>query len=166
MHFGVKYPIPQTLYTGFAQSAASIYNPVPQFEQEDLGLALKMTPHVNGEGDVAIDVDAEYKSLGTFVLNSVPSVNQRKYTGNVVLRQGEWAVLAGLDQDSNNRNRQGLDGLNSIPGLNEILSENTRDHATSRTLILIKPHITRLPMSAKISPQYLLGPAHGFKVLL
>ena len=95
VHFGTKYPIPQTLYTGFAQSAASIYNPVPQFQQEDLGLALKMTPHVNGQGDVAIDVDAEFKSLGTFTLNTVPSVNQRKFTGNVILRDGEWAVLAG-----------------------------------------------------------------------
>ena len=79
---------------------SSIYTPVPQIQQEDLGLALKMTPHVNGQGDVALDVDAEYKSLGTITLNSVPSVSQRKFTGNVVLREGEWAILAGLDQES------------------------------------------------------------------
>ncbi len=166
VHFGTKYPIPQTLYTGFAQSAASIYNPVPQFQQEDLGLALKMTPHVNGQGDVAIDVDAEFKSLGTFTLNTVPSVNQRKFTGNVILRDGEWAVLAGLDQDSINRSRNGLAGLTEVPGLNQILSENMHEKTTSETLILIKPRVTRLPMSATTSPQYLVGPVRGFKVLL
>ena len=165
-HYGEKYPIPQTLYTGFAQSASTIYTPVPQFQQEDLGLALKLTPHVNGEGEVALDVDAEYKSLGTIVLNSVPSVNQRKFTGNVILREGEWAILAGLDQDTLTRGRSGLAGLSDIPGLNQLLSNNTRDHATSQTLILIKPHVTRLPMSATITPQFLLGPVHGFKVLL
>jgi general secretion pathway protein D len=166
VHFGSKYPIPQTLYTGFAQSTASIYNPVPQIQEEDLGLALKMTPHVNGEGDVSIDVDAEFKSLGTFTLNTVPSVNQRKFTGNVVLHEGEWAVLAGLDQDSINRSHDGLAGLTDVPGLNQVLSENMRDKTTSQTLILIKPRVTRLPMSATTSPQYLLGPVRGFKVLL
>jgi general secretion pathway protein D len=171
VHFGVKYPIPQTLYTGFAQSAsasnsASLYNPLPQIEQEDLGLALKMTPHVNGEGDVAIDVEAEFKSLGTIVFNTVPSIDQRKFAGNVILREGEWAVLAGLDQNSINRSRNGLAGLSDIPGVNQLLSENTRDKASSQTLILIKPHVTRLPISATISPQYLVGPVRGFKVLL
>jgi type II secretory pathway component GspD/PulD (secretin) len=166
VHFGVKYPIPQSLYTGFAQSSASIYNPVPQIEEEDLGLVLKMTPHVNGEGDVAIDVDAEYKSLGTITLNSVPSVDQTKFTGNVVLRTGEWAILAGLDKNSINRSRDGLAGLTDIPGVNQILSENTRDNSSSQTLILIKPTVTRLPISATTNPQYLVGPVHGFKVLL
>jgi general secretion pathway protein D len=166
VHYGEKYPIAQSLYTGFAQSASSIYTPLPQIQQEDLGLALKMTPHVKGDGDVAIDVDAEYKSLGTFTLNTVPSVNQRKFTGNVVLREGEWAVIAGLDQNSINRTRNGLAGLSDILGLNEVLSENTRDKSSSQTLILIKPRVTRLPMAATTSPQYLLGPVRGFKVLL
>jgi hypothetical protein len=165
-HYGEKYPIAQSLYTGFSQSAASIYNPVPQIEEEDLGLALKLTPHVKSDGSVAMDVEAEYKSLGTLVLDTIPSINQRKYTGNVILKDGEWAVLAGLDQDSVDRSHNGLAGLNSVPGLNQFLSENTRDKSKSETLILIKPHVTRLPMSAEISPQYLIGPARGFKVLL
>jgi hypothetical protein len=166
VHFGEKYPIPQTLYTGFAGSAASTYNPVPQFQQEDLGLALKITPKVNGEGDVALDVDAEYKALGTVYFNAVPSVAQRKFTGKVVLRAGEWAVLAGLDQRAITNGRSGYPGLSDIPGLNQLLSENTRDRSTNQTLILIKPVVTRLPMSAEISPQYLLGPQRGMKVLL
>jgi len=165
-HYGVKYPIAQSLYSGFSQSASSIYNPVPQIQEEDLGLALKLTPHVSGDGSVMLDVDAEYKSLGTIVINTVPSIDQRKFTGNVILREGEWAVIAGLDQDSINRSRSGLAGLNDIPGLNQLLSENRRDKEKSETLILIKPHVTRLPMSATISPQILLGPARGFKVLL
>ena len=76
------------------------------------------------------------------------------------------AVIAGLDQDSVTKSRNGLAGLNGIPGLNQLLSANMRDHATSQTVVLIKPHVTRLPVSANISPQYLLGPARGFKVLL
>jgi type II secretory pathway component GspD/PulD (secretin) len=56
-HVGDKYPIPQSLYTGFQQSSPSIYNPVGQFTLEDLGLVLKVTPRVNGEGDISMDIE-------------------------------------------------------------------------------------------------------------
>ena len=166
LHFGEKYPIPQSLYTGYAQSAASIYTPIPQFTEEDLGLALKMTPKVESDGSVAIDLEAEYKALGAVYFGTVPSVAQRKYTGSVVLREGEWAVIAGLDQKSITSSRSGWTGVSDIPGLQHLLSSNTHDNATSQTLILIKPRVTRLPMSATVSPQYLVGPVRGIRVLL
>jgi general secretion pathway protein D len=166
VHFGEKYPIPQSLYTGYAQSASSIYNPVPQFTQEDLGLVLKMTPKVEADGSVAMDVEAEYKALGARYFGTVPSVAQRKYTGSVILREGEWAVIAGLDQKSTSTSLSGLAGLSEIPGLRHLLGSNTHDSSTTQTLILIKPRVTRLPMSAKISPQYLVGPVRGVKVML
>ncbi len=66
LHVGDKFPIPQSLYTGFQQSGGgSLYNPIGEVTLEDLGLVLKMTPHANGDGDVSLDIEAEYKALGT-----------------------------------------------------------------------------------------------------
>jgi len=165
-HVGDQYPIAQSLYTGFNQGAASIYNPVPQISMVDLGIVLKLTPRVSGDGDVGIDVEAEYKALGNQTFNTVPAISQRAFKANVNVREGEWAVLAGLDASSVSATRNGLAGLSQIPGLNQLLSENTRDTQTSNTLIVIKPTVTRLPMSASISPQYLVGPVRGQRVLL
>ena len=166
LHVGDKYPIPSTLYTGAQLSTPSIYNPVGQFTTEDLGLELKMSPRINGEGAVAIEVEATFKSLGTQAIDTVPEINQRDFKGSVTLREGEIAFIAGMDADSFNKTRNGLLGLSQIPGLNQLASENTRDQQTSRTLVVIKPTVTRLPMSAEISPQYLLGPIKGERVLL
>ncbi len=166
LHVGDQYPIPQSLYTGFAQSSPSIYNPVGQFTMEDLGIVVKMIPRINGDGDLWLDVDAEYKALGTQTFNTVPAVLQREFKGTVTLREGEWAVLAGMDQNSRSITRNGLLGLSQIPGLNQILAENNRDAATSSTLLVIKPTITRLPMSSSISPQYFIGPVRGERVLM
>ncbi len=165
-HVGDQYPIAQSLYTGFNQGAASIYNPAPQISMVDLGIILKLTPRVSGDGNVGIDVEADYKALGTQTFNTVPSVSQRTFKGSVNVREGEWAILAGLDASSVNSARNGLIGLAQIPGLNQILSENTRDTQTSNTLIVVKPTVTRLPMSASVSPQYLVGPVRGQRVLL
>ena len=166
LHVGDKFPIPESLYTGFQQSSPSIYNPIGQFTQEDLGILLKMTPRINGEGDISLEVDAEYKALGTQTFNTVPAVLEREFKGNVSLREGEWAVLAGMDESTRSITRSGLLGLSQIPGLNQILGNNNRDNSTSNTLLVIKPTITSLPMPASISPQYFIGPQRGERVLL
>jgi type II secretory pathway component GspD/PulD (secretin) len=133
---------------------------------EDLGLLLKMTPRVHGDGDVSLDVEAEFKTLSGQTFNTVPAIAQRKFTGNVVLREGEWAVITGLDESSTNATRNGIAGLSNIPGVNQALSENTRMKESSNTLVVIKPTITRLPMSNTVTPQYLLGPIRGERVVL
>ncbi len=166
LHVGDKYPIPQSLYTGFQQSAPSIYNPIGEFTLEDLGLILKMTPRVSGDGEISIDIEADYKALAAQTFNTVPAISERQFKGTVVVGEGQWAVLAGLNETTRNITRTGLIGLSQIPLLNQVLSENTRDTQTSDTLLVIKPTITRLPMSADISPQFLLGQRHGERVLL
>lgn len=165
-HVGDKYPIAQTLYTGFAQSEPSIYNPTAQIMQVDLGLVLKITPSVNGDGNISLDLEAEYNALGTQTFNTVPSISDRVFKGTVNLREGEAAIVAGLDSDIRSLTRNGLWGLTQIPILNEFLAQNTREHQTSQTLIVVKPTITRLPMASWVSPQYLYGPARGERVLL
>jgi general secretion pathway protein D len=125
-----------------------------------------MIPHVNGEGDISLDVEAEFKTLSGQTFNTVPAIAQRKFSGNVVLREGEWAVLTGMDESSTNLTRNGIAGISSIPGVNHVLSENTRTRSSSSTLVVIKPTIIRLPMSDTVTPQYLLGPVRGERVIL
>ena len=166
LHVGEKYPIPTSLYTGASQGPSSIYNPIGSFTEEDLGLVLKVTPHVKGDGEVGMEIEADYKALGTQTFNTVPAISERKFSGSVVLRPDEWAVVAGLDQDMLTRSRSGLALLNNIPGLSQILSQNNREKQVSDTLVVLKPVIKRLPMSDAISPQFLLGPVRGVRVLL
>jgi general secretion pathway protein D len=166
-HIGDKYPIPQAITTGFQQTGLpALDNPIGQVTLVDLGLKLKIAPHINGGGDISLDIEADYNALGTEVYESVPEIAERTFKGSVRMREGEWAILAGMDQTTQSFTRNGLIGISQIPGLNQILSENTRDTQTSNTLIIIKPTITRLPMASWISPQYLLGPVHGERVLL
>jgi hypothetical protein len=166
LHVGEKYPIPTSLYQGASQSTPSIYNPIGTFTQEDLGLVLKVTPHVKGNGEVSMEVEADYKALGTQTFNTVPSVAERKFTGNVTLQPDELAIIAGLDQSTKTSSRSGYPGLSEIPGLNQLISDNQRSSTTSETLVVLKPVVKRLPMSDAITPQFLVGPIHGVRVLL
>ncbi len=167
-HIGDQYPIATSLYTGFQQQTggASIYDPAPQISMEDLGLVLKMTPHVNGDGDIALDLEADYKSLGNQTYNTIPAIAERAFKGSVDLREGQWAIIAGLDSSSITFTRSGLAGIGQIPGIKQLLTQTTRDNQTSNTLLVIKPTITRLPMTDAFSPQFLLGPRRGERVVI
>lgn len=165
-HVGDQYPIPQAQYNGPTQGLGSLAAAVGQISYVDLGLILKLTPRINGDGEVAINVEAAYKALGTQTFNNIPAVLEREFKGSVMVREDQLAVLAGLDSTNFSISRNGLIGLSQIPGLNQVLSENTGDDQTSKTLLLVKPTVTRLPMSNAISPQYLLGPARGQRVVL
>lgn len=164
-HVGDQYPIAQSIYTGFAQGAASIYNPVPQINLVDLGLVLKLTPKVGGDGNIALDVEAQFKALGNQTFNTVPSILQKEFKGTVNVREGESAVIAGFDNDTESVTRNGLVGLSQMPGVSQALSENMRDRQTNRTLIIVKPTLRSLPMSAAASPQFFMGPQRGQGVL-
>ena len=168
LHVGDKYPIPTALYSGATQGptgSAALYNPIGQVTQEDLGLELKVQPHVHGEDQVGLDVEAAYKSLGSSVLDTVPSINQREFKGSLVLGEGQWAVVGGMQETDHTSSRSGFPGLSQIPGLGQIFTQTTRDDRKSDTLLVIKPTITRLGMSSMTSPQYLVGPLQGVRVL-
>lgn len=165
-HIGDKYPIAQTLNSAAAQNptSAALYNPIGQVSLEDLGIVLKLTPRIKSDGDISLDVEAASKALGTQTIETVPEILQREFKGTVGTHEGEWVVLAGLDQKTVTTSRTGLIGLSQIPGIREFLSENSKETQTGKTLLVVKPTITRLPMS--ISPEFLVGPLHGERVLL
>ena len=164
LHVGDKYPIAQTLYTGPISAGAGA--PFPNTTQEDLGVVLKVTPRVYGEGDIGLDLEVGYKSLGSITFNTVPSVNEQEFKASVRLKEGEWAVIAGIDAATKTLTRTGIFGLVQLPYLNEVLAENTRTSDNSRTLIVMKPHLNRLPPDPLETPVFLFGGDNGAKVLL
>lgn len=167
LHVGDKYPIPQTLYTGQSQgNAPGVYNPIGQVTLEDLGLVLKVSPHIAGDGDISMDVEAEYRSLSGVTYDTVPAIAERTFKGSVRLREDQYAIIAGLTDDERTHGKSGIPGLAQLPWLDQLLAENNRTRSSSNTLLLIKPTITRLPMSAEISPQFLLGGSHGARLIL
>jgi general secretion pathway protein D len=167
LHIGDKYPIPQSISSIAATSSSSpLYNPIGQVTLEDLGVILKVTPRINGDGDISMDIEAASKSLGAVTPTTIPAINENEFKANVSMREGEWAVLAGLGLSTESISKTGLIGLSQIPGLDQILSNHTRSWEKTNILMVLKPTITRLPMSSTISPQYLLGSERGERVLL
>jgi type II secretory pathway component GspD/PulD (secretin) len=119
----------------------------PAISFEDLGLVIKVTPRVNGAGEVTLNLETEFKALTGQAFNDIPVIANRKLLSEVRLRQGEWAVIAGLMNASQARTISGLAGLSRVPLLGPVLSQNTRDNNEDQVLVVIKPSLLSLPPS-------------------
>jgi type II secretory pathway component GspD/PulD (secretin) len=151
-HVGDKYPIVTGSYSG-ATSSGNSYVPPPQFTFEDLGLILKIKPQVHGMDEMSLDVNAEFRLLGASSVDGIPIIGSRKLESKVRLVTGEWAVLAGLVTRNEVKAITGIPGLVSIP----FLRKNTTQVDRSDTLIILKPHLLRLPGSEAITHTSWIG---------
>lgn len=134
-----------------------IYTPPPTFNFEDLGLVMKVTPYVHSLDEVSLEIEAEFKVLGSGSFNGVPVISTRKFQGKVRLRTSEWAVVAGLVSSTQSRNISGIAGLMQIPGLGYALRDNETSKDENNVLIVIKPHVTNLPASEYATRTFWVG---------
>jgi general secretion pathway protein D len=141
LHVGEKYPIPSNQYIGNTSTGGQVYTPPPTFTFEDLGLLLKITPHINSPDEVSLDLDAEFKLLGSTSVDGIPVIGNTKYESKIRVKTGQWAVLAGLMTSSDARTITGIPGMSVIP----LLRSNSVNKDNGETLIVLKPHILILP---------------------
>jgi type II secretory pathway component GspD/PulD (secretin) len=137
LHVGDKYPLVTNTYIGNTSGGGTVFVPPPTFTFEDLGLLLKITPHIHGADEVTLDVDAEFKLLGAASVDGIPVISSRKYESKTRVMTGEWAVLAGLMNSSEARTITGIPILSMIP----LLRKNSVNTDYGQTLIVLKPHL-------------------------
>ena len=141
---GDRYPIITSAFIGDGGTGqATGLTPAVQFQ--DLGLILKITPTVQGNGEITLDVDAEQNALSGSVNNDIPVITSRHFQGITRLVEGEWAVISGLMTTTVSENRSGIPGLSSIPFLGRLFTKTTKVENVGQTLIVLKPHIISLP---------------------
>jgi type II secretory pathway component GspD/PulD (secretin) len=147
---GDKYPILTQAFVGTtpggSQSTGSGLAFPPTVQFTDLGLTLKVTPRIHSAEEVGLDVETEFKVLTGQSANSIPVIATRSYRGTVRLKQGEWAVVAGLVTDSDTRSLSGIPLVRDVPGL----GSRGRDKRRGDTLLVIRPRVLTLPPSESL----------------
>lgn len=156
---GERYPLVTAGFFGaVSPTDTNTYRPPPTFQFENLGLTLKVTPFVHDEDEMSIEIDAEFKLLTGAEINGLPILANRKFTSRVRLRNGQWAVMAGLDSNINTYNRSGIPGLINIPYIGRIFTTETTTVDEGGALVLIKPRLLGIPAGSLDTREIFLGP--------
>jgi len=122
-----------------------------QFQYQDIGVNLDLTPHLLSNGEVAVHAKIEISSLGAVV--SVGGVNQPTFGQRIIeddfrLSEGEVSLLGGLIQRTLTNSVQGVPGLGDIPGLRYFFSQENKEVNDQEVLIMLTPRIIRFPEPA------------------
>ena len=112
----------------------------PQIQRQDIGITLRVTPHVTANRQVNLEVFAEQQILLTLT-TAGPTTSKRNSKNEVLVADGETAVIGGLTQTQVSRNKSGIPFLMDLPGIGKLFSQTDTVERKQDLLILITPHI-------------------------
>ncbi len=123
-----------------------------QFQFQDVGVIMDLTPHLLSNGEVALHAVIEISSLGQNIPVggfSEPSFGQRRIEHDIRLKEGEVNLLGGLIQSQESTLKSGLPGLSQIPLLRYLFSEEHHQRTDTEVLVMLTPRVIRLPESGR-----------------
>ena len=109
----------------------------------DATLSLKVTPHITPEGSIIMKLEAKNDSQGETGATGQPAINKKKATTEVLVRDGETAVIGGILQVTRKEDEKAVPWLSRIPILG-FFFKNTLTQSTNRELLIfITPKILK-----------------------
>jgi general secretion pathway protein D len=146
MKIGSKIPVATGSYQTGAATAmvSSLVN--TQFQYQDVGVNIEMTPTVHFDRDVTLKIKIEVTSQsGSVTISGVtePIISQRIVDQVIRLREGEASILGGIQNKQESTNSSGIPGLGSIPILKYIFGSKDHTISDDELVFLVVPHVVR-----------------------
>jgi len=135
IHVGRNYNIP--LYERNSSTGAM---EITDYKEEEVGVKLTVTPHVNAQGDIMVDLHPEITSFVQFDNYGnvqAPVFSTREATTQVMVKDGETIVIGGLIKEETVDSVTKVPFLGDIPGLKYLFSKTTKTVDTTDLIIFI-----------------------------
>lgn len=111
----------------------------------DTGILMTVTPRVNEEGRVLLEIVQEVSDVVPTTSSGIdsPTIQQRRVETTVIVGDQKTLLLGGLIQDDITEVVTGVPVLRSIPLLGALFRSTSDDTDRTELLILIKPKVVR-----------------------
>ncbi|MET0180965.1 MAG: type II secretion system secretin GspD [Novosphingobium sp.] len=138
--FGQEIPVS----TGEALSN-NFDNAFRTIQRQNVGIELDVTPQINADNEVRLDLRQEVSSIVGPVSNNFNEliINKREIKTTITVVSGEIAVLGGLLDDNERRTIQKIPLLGDIPVLGELFKSRGRSRVKTNLMVFIRPTILR-----------------------
>ncbi|WP_171694892.1 type II secretion system protein GspD [Methylomonas sp. ZR1] len=127
----------------------------PETELEEIGTTLEVTPHINADGTIHIQLRQENSTLnegaasipvtnntsGEVVDLPVDTITTARMEGEIFARHGYTVAVGGLIRDSFSRNRRKVPYLADIPVLGNVFRQTVDSDSKSEMVLLITPYV-------------------------
>jgi len=127
-------------------NASSISSPFETIQRQNVGITLKVTPHINEGDSLVLEITQEVSSL-TGAASSVNAsdviTNERKIESKVLADNGETIVLGGLIKDDVQETVQKIPLLGDIPYVGRLFRSDSTTKTKTNLMVFLRPVIVR-----------------------
>ena len=123
--------------------STNLDNTVRSYDYRDVGVTLRLTPQINQQGNIRLELFQENTSLveGTGEQQYAPTTLKRSAKTTVTVKDGTNIVIGGLIGDTITRGESGVPILRSIPLLGYLFKSNSRRTEKTNLYIFLTPKI-------------------------
>lgn len=112
-----------------------------QVEREDVGIILKVKPHVNSDGQITTTIEPEVSSVLELVNGTVPRTKVRKVLSTVTVPDGKRIIVGGLLNSTITKKTNKVPFLGDIPFIGKLFSHRYEVIENTDLIIEITPRI-------------------------
>ena len=111
--------------------------------QISVPITLEVTPHVNPNKTVILDVSIEASTAGAAATGNIPPISKQTAVTQLIVRDGETAVIGGMLTDRINKSKSKIPLLGDLPWFLGGALFRTEDASTNKAelVLFLKPQI-------------------------
>jgi general secretion pathway protein D len=136
--------------TTYNNNASGSGNNSERYRQEDVGLKLNVTPHINENHIVMMEIEQEISAPGehggsTDNLAGQIISSARKITAEIAVSSGQTIILGGQVRESSSRSRTKIPFLGDIPLIGRLFNSDSKSKSRTETIVFITPYVLDSP---------------------
>jgi general secretion pathway protein D len=129
----------------YSTDAAGANNPFNTIERKDIGVSLKVTPHISEGATLRLEIEQEISSIAPSAQNNAVDLitNKRSIKSTILADNGQVIVLGGLIQDDLTRSDSKVPLLGDIPVLGKLFRSSVDTKVKRNLMVFLKPTVVR-----------------------
>ncbi|AMR66587.1 type II secretion system secretin GspD [Aquipseudomonas alcaligenes] len=131
----------------YTTDASGANNPFTTIEREDIGVTLKVTPHINDGATLRLEVEQEISSIAPSAGVNAQAVdlvtNKRSIKSVILADDGQVIVLGGLIQDDVTSTDSKVPLLGDIPLIGRLFRSTKDTHIKRNLMVFLRPTVVR-----------------------
>jgi len=135
---GQETPV-RVIDAGSAGQVGATARATVQFKES--GIILRVTPHITSNRQIRMTVHAEQSKLNVVGGDLGFFFDKSRADNQLLVADGETAVIGGLTQTAVTRNRSGIPYLSELPLIGKLFAQTDTREEKRDLLVLITPHI-------------------------
>lgn len=129
----------------------NLNNTFNQISREDVGITLRIIPHISSRDYVTLQMFTEVSALDAATVNSQlgPTTRKRQTQNTIIAKDGQMIVTGGLISDDVSESDDGVPYLKDIPVLGHAFKANSQARNQKNLLVFLTPRIVKDQFDAR-----------------